>query len=313
MGAVDAAFAAFEQGNRLAREACDEDQMGRRIFRDQVLQSQQMASPQVLAALSPPPAEAAQGAEVVFFVGFPRSGTTLMEQILGAHPRLLTTMEVSPLDAVLTALGPGYPHCLPQLDGAARAALRAVFWSRAEAAVGPLDGRILIDKMPLNVAHLALIQRLFPAAKVLVALRDPRDVVLSCYMQNFAPNLATVAFQELTSSAETYHEVMGLWVAQRDHLALSCLTYRYEDLIAAPTETVTAILDFLAVGWDPAVEHYREKAEKRNITTPSYRDVTAPLFRRAIGRWQAYRAHLEPVLPLLDPYVDLFGYRTETD
>jgi tetratricopeptide (TPR) repeat protein len=313
MGAFDAAFAAFEQGNRLAREACDEDQMGRRIFRDHVLLSQQMASPQALAALPPPSAEAEQGAELVFFVGFPRSGTTLMEQILGAHPRLLTTMEVSPLDAVLRALGADYPLCLPRLDEAARAALRAVFWSQAEAAVGALEGRFLIDKMPLNLAHLALIQRLFPAAKLLVALRDPRDVVLSCYMQNFAPNLATIAFQDLTSSAETYHEVMGLWMAQREHLALSSLAYRYEDLIAAPTETVTAVLDFLTVGWDPAVERYREKAETRNITTPSYRDVTAPLFRRAIGRWQAYRAHLDPVLPLLDPYVEAFGYRAETD
>lgn len=308
-----AAFAAFEQANRLAKAACDAQQMGRRIFRDQVSQARQMASPQALAALAPPAEEAKEGEALVFFVGFPRSGTTLMEQILEAHPRLATTMEASPLNPLVQTLGSRYPRCLPQLAQSDRAALRDLFWTTAQAVVGPLEGRMLVDKMPMNLAHLALIQRLFPAARVLVALRDPRDVVLSCYMQNFAPNVATVAFQELTSSAETYDEVMGLWLAQRDHLGLASMVYRYEDLIAAPTDTVRQVLDFLGVGWDPAVEHYREKAEKRAISTPSYRDVTAPLFTRAMGRWQAYRPYLEPVLPVLAPYVEAFGYGETMD
>lgn len=259
----------------------------------------------------------ARGAEPapVFFVGFPRSGTTLMEQMLKAHPRIVTTQEVTPLAPVRAAAarlaaeqGLAFPDCLDAWDEAVFDDLRQRFRERAQALLGPLEGRSLVDKLPLNIVRLGLIRKLWPEARILVALRDPRDACLSCYIQRFTLNSAMVNFLDLERSAAVYAETMALWLRSRERLGLDALEYRYEDLVADHERSLRRVLDFIGVGWDPAVAGYREAAKSQVIRTPSYREVTAPIHQRSVGRWKAYEAELAPVLPLLAPFVERFGY-----
>ncbi len=251
----------------------------------------------------------------VFFVGFPRSGTTLMEQMLRAHPRIVTTAEVTPLAPVRAEArrlaaerGQTFPDCLEAWDAADFDDLRRRFRDRAEALVGPLEGRTLVDKLPVNIVRLGLVEKLWPGARVLVALRDPRDACLSCFMQRFTLNSAMVNFLDLERTGRTYAETMGLWLRSREVLSLASLEYRYEDLVADFEGTLREVLDFIGVGWHPAVTGYREAAMKEVIRTPSYRDVTAPIHQHAVGRWKAYEAELAPILPVLAPFVESFGY-----
>ncbi len=251
----------------------------------------------------------------IFFVGFPRSGTTLMEEMLGSHPALATTGERSPLEAVLGPWrrgrnGIAYPDVLDTLDEAAIADLRVAFWRHADAATRQ-PGRRLLDKLPLNLIELGPIQRIFPEAQIIVALRDPRDVVLSCFMQDFQLNDAMAGFLDLGDAARLYDAVMGLWRHYRTTLSLSWHQYRYEDLVDDPEAVTRGVFSFLNLPWDPAVLDWRSRQTGRFIATPSRHAVTEPLNRRAIGRWKRYARAMEPVLSLLAPYVAEYGYAAE--
>ena len=186
--------------------------------------------------------------------------------------------------------------------------LRLAFAQAAEAIVGPLAGKILVDKMPLNIVELGLINVLFPSAKVIVALRDPRDTCLSCFQQRFELTDSMVNFLDIQSTAQAYADVMGLWRHYKPILTLPVLEYRYEDLVADFDGTVGRILEFIGLPWDEAIQGYREAAGKRAIRTPSYQAVTAPVSAQAVGKWKAYEDGLAPVLPVLAPLVAAFGY-----
>ena len=235
---------------------------------------------------------------VVFFVGFPRSGTTLLEMMLDAHPDVITTAEADLLSPLL------------DVDGRPRG---ADCQGRYLDAVGQLVGAVslgttIVDKLPLNLVYCRAIERIFPGGRLLVALRDPRDVVLSCLMQRFRRNDAMRNFDTLEQALALYEAVMGLWLAARPLLAMPWLEYRYEDLVAERDVTVDRILDFAGIDRHPAMDDYRQKAAAREVITPSYRGVTEPIYNRAVGRWRAYENDLRPALDRLAPFVEAFGY-----
>jgi len=160
----------------------------------------------------------------------------------------------------------------------------ASFWADARALLGTLEGRLLIDKLPLNLIDLVCAERLLPEARVIVALRDPRDVCLSCFMQFFKLNDPMANFLDLGKTTETDAAVMDLWLRYREALALPWIESRYEDLIADFDHTVRRVLDFIGLPWHDDMARYREEAQTRGITTPSYRHVTGKLSNRAIDR-----------------------------
>ena len=239
----------------------------------------------------------------VFFVGFPRSGTTLMERILTAHPDVITTQEDTPIYPTiqrargLAANGTDYPACLDVLGDEDFAEARSFFWREAENRVGPLGGRVLVDTLPLNIVEAGFIKRLLPEARFLIALRDPRDACLSCFIQKFAPNNALANFLDLQQTARTYQAVMGLWLQTRPGLEGSYLEFRYEDLVADLEGTVRSVIDYIGVDWrDEILQH---------------RDVAAPLYTRTAQRWRAYEQQLVPILADLAPFIEAFGYDNE--
>jgi hypothetical protein len=249
----------------------------------------------------------------MFIVGFPRSGTTLLEQMIEAHPGVRSMDERAFLQDVITRMQsmgyPNYPEDLAKLDTAAVSRLRDVYWTCVEGVLKLAPGERLLDKNPLNILKLPLIHRLFPNARIILALRHPCDVVLSNFMQCFhAP-----AYQILCSSFERlargYSDAMNLWVAHAQTLDAHILELRYEDLVEDMSAQIDRIAEHLKLENPGALHRYREHAiAKGFISTPSYSQVVEPLSKNAVGRWQRYRDYLEPVLPHLIPAIKRWDY-----
>ncbi len=253
----------------------------------------------------------------VFFVGFPRSGTTLMEQVLMAHPGIVTTEEDSPLVAVEShaqlqakRLGTAYPECLDDWENERLEELQRIFWTKAESINGSTPESLLVDKLPLNITLVGMVKRIFPEARFIVALRDPRDVCLSCFFQKFKLNNAMVNFLDLKKTGILYAEVMGLWLRYREDPSLLYIEYRYEDLVDDLENTVRRVLEFIGADWHDDISNYRAAAKQRVIRTPSYREVTVPVHKKAIRRWKGYENELAPIIPLLEPFIEAFGYES---
>lgn len=160
-----------------------------------------------------------------------------------------------------------------------------------------------------NGLWLPLIARVFPGARVILALRHPCDACLSCTMQNFATNAAMASFHTLDHAAQTYAAVMGLldtWVAD---FPRAVHRIRYEDLVADLEAEARRLLAYLGVGWNPAVlEPARRARARRIINTPSYHQVVRPIYRSALARWERYGEAFAPLLPRLAPFIRGYGY-----
>ena len=251
----------------------------------------------------------------IFFVGFPRSGTTLTEQILNQHPDIVTSNE-SPILQQAIESHPGviehdsasYEHLLTA-NGEQLDRLRNTYWQVAKDSVPDLQSdSLLVDKLPLNLVHLGFISMLFPNARIITAIRDPRDVCLSCFMQGFTPNPAMVNFFTLDSSVDFYKQVIGLWLHYREVLPLKWHQYRYEDLVDDFDKTTQQLFDFLGLRYPKNIADFHVAAKKRLISTPSYQDVTTPVYHHSVGRWRDYEIYLRPHVKVLAPYLDEFGY-----
>ena len=250
----------------------------------------------------------------IFLIGFPRSGTTLLDQILDSHPALTTMEEKDALDVVrarIDRLPAGYPDALASIDAATLRDLRGQYFARVAHHLGGPPAGILVDKMPLNTIDAGLIWRLFPEARILLALRHPCDVVLSGFMQPFQLNQTMIHFTTLAGTARFYADVMALWQRYAEVLPLSVVQVRYEDLVADVAAESRRIVAGLGLAWDDAVLRYADHAKGRAIATPSYHQVVQPIYRRSAGRWLNYRAAFADVLPILEPFIVAWGYAEE--
>ena len=244
----------------------------------------------------------------VFLVGFPRSGTTLLEQILASHPDITTLEERDTLTDVVSELL--QEQALTRWARLAHTEFeywRERYWQRVTSAGVPL-APVFIDKQPLNAVLLPLIHRLFPAARIILVLRDPRDVVLSCYQQRFGMNVAMYQLLQLGTATAYYASVMRLVELSRAKLPLHLHTVRYEDVVGHFEATSKSLLGFLGLSWDERVREFTETARRRTIGTPSAAQVVRPIYASACGKWRNYRRFLEPHLPALEPWVRAFGY-----
>ncbi|MBI1212473.1 MAG: tetratricopeptide repeat protein [Alphaproteobacteria bacterium] len=247
----------------------------------------------------------------VFLVGFPRSGTTLLDQVLASHPNVTTLEE---RDVLFAAASPLFADNatlarLPQLSVDEIEACRAHYWSRVDGLVraGNRAG-VFVDKMPLNTILLPVIYRLFPDARILFAVRDPRDVVISCFQQRFGMNAAMFQLLQLDTAVRYYDAVMRLGQTARAVFPLKVHDVKYEALTADFDATIGAALSFLGLEWNDAVRDYAATARQRTIATPSASQVVEPLYATSQGKWRNYAKELEPYLPALAPWVKAFGY-----
>lgn len=257
------------------------------------------------------PADATRPArEHVFLLGFPRSGTTLLEKSLACHPDIATLEEVDHLSAAAGALlaDDRSLHELASLSPARTAAAREAYWRGVEATLGAAPaGRIVVDKLPLHTIALPLVARLFPDAKIVFGLRDPRDVVLSCFRRRFQINAAMFEFLTLEGAAHYYDAVMALARRYRELLPLEFLDLRHEAMVSDFESGARRALAFVGADWNPAVHGFAERARSRAVT-PSDVQLTRGLNAEGVGQWRRYAQPLEPALKIVAPWVAHWGY-----
>jgi Flp pilus assembly protein TadD len=250
--------------------------------------------------------------------GHPRSGTTLLEQILAAHPGLLAfdepeafAQEIWQALAPMNATQPLAAQALDTLAPARRAQLAQRYRkSLLREVQGELGNRLLLEKNPSPTAALHLWLRVFSNLKVIIALRDPRDVVLSCYFQNLALTPTNANFLSLERTAKHYSDLMDVWLRLRDLGGFHWVETRYEDLVANPESEGRRLTEFLGLEWHPDQAHHQEGSHQRYVFSPTYHEVGRPVHRRAVGRWQHYAAALQPLLTRLAPYCRALGYES---
>jgi hypothetical protein len=242
-----------------------------------------------------------------FLVGFPRSGTTLLDTFLMGHPGISVVEEKAMISLAQAALGdittlPERTHA--ELDGA-----RTAYFAEIDRHVEAAFAGQTLDKLPLNMLAAPLIRCLFPDARVIFAQRHPCDVVLSCFMQGFALNDSMACFLDLADAAAYYDAAMAVWTRSCEILPLKVHTVVYEQLVADPEAALRPAIEFLGLEWRPELlEHERTARSRGAISTPSYNQVTQPLSRVPSGRWRRYEKQLAPVLPVLLPWAERLGY-----
>ncbi|MEZ0223705.1 MAG: sulfotransferase [Alphaproteobacteria bacterium] len=330
-GDADKAFASFSRAKTAQAQSPEAAKLDKDQYINTIARIRQEFTPAIAKSIASAP-KAANGPAPVFLVGFPRSGTTLLDQILTSHPRIFVAEEEPVMNKLTTHLvrkfggkppsgslarggvpdwllnNPCYPACLADLKDGDITELREIFFKGHGAEARMEDDRVFIDKLPLNIRHAGFIHRVFPEAKFILALRHPCDSVLSCFMQQFKLNPAMMPFLDINSSACLYDEVFKLWDLYTQLLPLKAQAIRYEDVVADFRPAVSSLLEFLGVEWNDAVLDYDKTARERNISTPSYHQVTEKIYTRASGRWQRYRPHLQPVLEILEPHAKKHGY-----
>lgn len=257
-----------------------------------------------------------QNTQLVFFVGFPRSGTTLTEQVLAAHSQINTSEERVDLGNAINAVFNKHKKnynddalaLFEQCDDEDYALIRDHYWKNIDKTTN-LKDNIYIDKLPLNINHLAWVQAVFPDAKLIVALRDPRDVCLSCFFQHFSPNVAMNHFLTWETTTQYYRHVMSQWLQAQKTLAMDWIELRYEDTVTDLEQQTKMLLNFLALEWEPEMMNYRDTLKTRVVATPSNTAIRQPLNRNAIARWKNYPKACELARKDLETLLVDLGYQ----
>lgn len=304
LGRYDEAFAAAERAHRrlenLAPGADPRDPYGPPVL-DGIAQDNGSLPPALPAGLVP-------RVRLAFLVGFPRSGTTLLDRMLARHPDVTVLEEDNPWVPLLRHLVEHRSRADwgtddPRFEETARAIATRL------SAAAPVRA-LLVDKLPLNSAYAGWLAALFPEARFVIAVRDPRDVCLSCFLQAFSPNTAMRQFWSLGTTVTYYDRVMGLlrrWSGSALAPERFCLV-RYEDLVRRPGPVLASVCGVLGLGYRPEMADPRPASVGVRLGTPSYDQVACPIHGDAVGRWRRYEKHLLPYLPSLEPWVRYWGY-----
>lgn len=309
-GNVDEAYRLFAEGNELQWGGPAARRISLSDFEKRV-----QSETRILAASSPvdvSPAQIDTPPDPIFLIGFPRSGTTLLDQVLDSHPDIIVMDERPPLAEVhdrITQLEVSVGEPLTHLNEEQRHVARQFYFQCAAEHVQTDENKVLVDKHPLATARARIIKLLFPRAKIVFALRHPCDVVLSAFMQSFTINQAMAQFHTLDGAVRSYETVMSLWRQAEPNLNLPVHYIRYENLVRDFETEVKDVLSFIGLPWDERVTAFHEHAQSRDIRTASARQVTQPLYTSALARWERYEKYLEPHLPVLEPFIRAFGYQ----
>lgn len=326
-GSYEAAFTAFKKANDILAKGQNiaENPLRRRIEVYRALYNKEW-----VAEWNEYPTDE----EPVFLLGFPRSGTTLLEQVLDAHKDIQTLEEAPTMAGVMREVAP-WLNAMALKDGAMSASqswkqqwlagfrymsklqesqiklLRNTYFQVVDERLNRVNRKRLIDKMPLNSVEIGLILRLFPNARFIVAVRHPCDSVLSGYMQPFQMNESMANFVNLEMGASLYKNVMRLLWQYEEVFGLSgrMHTIRYEDLVSDLEAEASKVLTFLDLKWDESVLSFDQHAQKRKtLATPSYQGVTQQIYSGSVERWRHYAQWLKPVLPHFRDAAERYGY-----
>lgn len=293
LGRYDEAMAAFQRANAArASQPSYRRQLAQSL--DAYLQGKLDTGVQPAG----PPAATAR-ADPVFVTGLPRSGTTLLDRMLAGHPRVQVLEELEGLHVAETALA----------DGEDVEEARRVYWAFIERHVQLQADAVIVDKNPMHVMHLDVLPRLFPGARVLLALRHPYDAALSCYMQDFDPGPVTARFVDLAATGDVCAKLLRLMRQFEQSRPAQATRVRYEDLVEDFRSEIGRVLEGMGLTWHEEIENYAALAARSApIMTASYDQVTRGLYKSAVERWRHYEQWLGPFHETLEPLLGDFGY-----
>ena len=247
-----------------------------------------------------------------FLVGFPRSGTTLLDTILSSNTKIEVVEEQPVLLAAESFLRQNGHNdfsgqlITPELNLEAQKIYRREFNKYIDTT--SVD-KVYIDKLPLSLLKAPLIHQLYPDAKFILALRHPMDTILSCWMQNFKLNAPMANMVDLDRIVDFYCVAMEIFKICRTYYNLNVHEIRYEDLINNFQKESEAVVQFLNLQWEPEMDNYQDTAIKRGrINTPSYSQVVQPIYKDAQYRWLNYQKYLEQYLKYVKPWISEFRY-----
>ena len=253
---------------------------------------------------------------IALLCGHPRSGTTLLEQVLDAHSDVTSAEETKMMhdDAYLPLIRdfPEGTSILQALDSVPPSVIRHArenYFRCTELFLRrKIGSRLLVDKNPALNLMIPMVVRVFPETKFLIALRDPRDVVMSCFMQALPLTPISSAYLSLEGTVNQYANVMGFWLEMLPRMGDQWMYVRYEEMVDDLPAVARSVLEFLGVGFEDNVLKFYEHARTKRVTSPSHADVRKPLYRTAVGRWRNYEKYLEPYLPGLERFLKAFNY-----
>ena len=253
---------------------------------------------------------------IALLAGFPRSGTTLLEQMLASHESCVATDETGILASQFTAPMIWQSETasdaiieLRSLEEDQLVAGRESYFRMTQAFLeGPIGERLLVEKDPMMTPDLALPLRLLPEAKILMPLRDPRDVMISYYFTMVPLNWNSAPATSIAEACRFYHDCMRHWLVFRQQESFSWHELRYEDLVTRPEDTLRTTATFLDLPWDAAMLDRSRRSERKAVRTPTYDDITKPVTARSVGRWKHYARYLEPATKPLTPFLRALGY-----
>jgi tetratricopeptide (TPR) repeat protein len=255
--------------------------------------------------------------KLALLCGYPRSGTTLLEYVLDSHPQIISADETAVFQSKayqsLSRSVSQKNSLLTALDALTARNMRQIrtdyFLGMENYLRQPIGDRWLLDKNPALTFDIPAISRIFPETKFLVALRDPRDVCLSCFMRPEPILPDTVPWLSLGGAASNYAAMMGFWLTLKPYLGQAALEVRYEDMVEKMEPTARRALEFLGLNYDERVLRFDENARSKVVRSPTYAEVTKPLYKTAIGRWRNYQKYFEPHMETLAPVLRAFGYQ----
>ena len=248
----------------------------------------------------------------IFLIGFPRSGTTLLDSILRTNNAIEVLEEKPTIKKFLIYLEKKTNNDLSQLDDLSENFIQEMqnfYLNERLKFQNNKEIEVVVDKMPLNLIHIGEILRFFPEAKFLFALRHPYDSVLSCFMQQFTLNPAMKNFLSIERSAYLYDQVMQLWKIYEKTFSLNIHFIKYEETIKNFETSTKEIFKFLNLKWNSETKNFYNVAKNRtDISTPSYNQVTSPLYEKSINRWRNYKLEFKNAKKYLDKWVNEFKY-----
>ncbi len=251
---------------------------------------------------------------LVFLIGFPRSGTTLLDQILDAHSGIKVMEEQDCVTAMLAHSLEGDRTVVDSYDSLSEkdiGELQKLYWSNVEKVLGGRPKEMLVDKYPLNITKAIYLRKIFPDAKFIFATRHPFDVVLSNFMQSFEMNAAMANFLKVEDAVHLYDQILSLWEKTSEATDFDVHYIAYEDVVQDMEGQARALLKFVGVPWEDGVLKYRERSSsEKTIQTPSYSQVVEPIYQRAKGRWESYKDVFEPYMSIMKPHLKFLGYKS---
>ena len=238
--------------------------------------------------------------DLTFLVGFPRSGTTLLDTILRTHSKTLVLEEELYLENTRNYY---FTSKNNKLDAIKNISIEEILNLRKyyfdQINIDNKDIINVIDKLPLTITELGFVKKIFPDSKVILALRHPCDVVISCFFSSFKLNRAMINFLSIKNTVDFYNKVLDLFEFYENELNLKIIKIKYEDIVFDFENETKKLFKFLELDYEEGINKFYETAQNRKmISTPSYSQVTNPIYSSSIGRWKNYESLVKIEKPL---------------